>query len=117
MLDFDPVEADIELFGDHGGERRRDALSHLGARRYDGDGVVGADLHIGVEGRLISGEIDFQRIRIGFAVVIIADGDAARDGSRADEKRAAGDLSDACQGQIPAVLRTAARLIAARIFG
>ncbi len=117
MLDLDLVEPDIELFGNHGGKRRRDALAHLGARRDDGDGVVGADLHIGVEGRFIRGEVAFQRIRVGLAVVIITDGDAARDGSRADEKRAAGDLSDTGHGQIPAVLSTTARLIAARIFG
>lgn len=42
---------------------------------------------------------------------------AARDGSCADEKRAAADFSDTGHGQIPAVLRTTARLIAARIFG
>ncbi len=117
MLDLDLVERHVELFGDECGERRRNALPHLGARRDDGDGVVGRDLHIRVERRLALGEVALQRIGIRLVDVPVADGDAARDGGRADQEGAARDLSPAGHDQIPAVLSAAAFLMAVRMRG
>ena len=83
---------DVEFFRHQGGERRRDALPHLGARRDHGDRVVRSDLDEGIERRLALGELAFERVRIGLAVVLIADGDAAGDRGGADQECAAGDL-------------------------
>ena len=77
VLDPDLLERDVELLGHERAERGEDALAHLGARRDDGDRVVRADLHIGIEGCLALGEIVLQRIVEGLLVFVIAEGGAA----------------------------------------
>ena len=115
VLDRYLVEPKVEFLGHQRGQRRLDALPHLGAGRDDGDRAVAADPDIGIEGHLALGELVLERVGGRLAVGVVAEGDAAGDRRGADEQRPPRDRRGAPH-QAPACMR-AARLIAARMRG
>ena len=100
VLDADAVPRHIQFLGHHRRERGVDALAHLGARG-DQRHALAIDAHIGRERGGALRQVAQQRIGRRLPDLVDAEGDAAYDGGRADQERAASDRCKLAHGQAP----------------